>query len=140
MRTRCLLAGALLLALFGSAAAQAPACSGAQQRKLVAELLLGRNIGDRLGVSQRDFAQFVDREISRRFPDGATILDASGRYYDAARKKTLREPSKLVMIVLPQGAQDQDKLDAIMTAYRIRFRQQSVGLILREACVSFQTQ
>ena len=138
MSRRFILGASLLLAWNCGASGQTSTCAGAQQRKLVAELLFGRNIDERIGVSQRAFAQFVDREINPRFPDGATILDASGRYFDTTRKKTVREPSKMVLIVLPNGAQDQDKLDAIMAAYKTRFRQQSVGIIVRDACVSFQ--
>jgi hypothetical protein len=133
-----ILAVALLFCLCGDRVpAQGSACAGTQARKLVAELLFGRNIGDRPGVSESAFAAFVAREIDPRFP-GATIIDASGRYFDTTRQRRVRERIKLVIIVLPDGAQEHAKLEAVAAAYKTRFRQQSVGLIVREACVSFQ--
>ena len=49
----------------------------------------------------------------------------------------MREPSKLVQIVLPGKAEDIERLNEIAEAYKKRFRQQSVGIIVRSACVSF---
>jgi hypothetical protein len=42
-----------------------------------------------------------------------------------------------VHIVLPGHADDLERLNAIAEAYKARFRQQSVGIVLRSACVSF---
>ena len=103
----------------------------------MAELLFGRNIGDRLGVSETQWARFVDREISPRFPDGLTVLDAKGAWRDTARNTIVHEPSKVVEIVLPGKPDDVDELNRIAQAYKARFRQQSVGIVIRAACVSF---
>jgi hypothetical protein len=135
-----LLAAALALPLLldpGGAAAQAPQCRAPQQPHQIAELLLGRNIGDRLGVSEKSFARFLEREIVPRFPDGLTVLDSVGHWRDRARKRPVRERGKLVHIVLPGHDDDLERLNAIAEAYKTRFRQQSVGIILRSACVSF---
>lgn len=119
------------------ATAQLLACGGDQKPQQVAELLFGRKIGDRLGVSERAFARFVDREIVPRFPDGLNVLSSEGRYRDQARNRLVREPSKTVQIVLPGKPDDVARLTEIAEAYKSRFRQQSVGVILRPACVSF---
>jgi hypothetical protein len=121
----------------GIAHAQSPTCAGAQKPRQVAELLFGRKIGDRVGVSARDFARFVDREIAPRFPDGLTVLDASGEWNDAARNAIVHEPSKLVEIVLPGNPDDLDRLGAIAEAYKRQFHQRSVGIVTRAACISF---
>ena len=78
---------ALLLAGMASGCASlAPqACAPGQQAMLSAELLFGRKIGDRIGVSEADFRRFVDQEVTPRFPDGLTILDATGQYRDNER-------------------------------------------------------
>jgi hypothetical protein len=41
------------------------------------------------------------------------------------------------MIVLPGHDDDAPRLQAVIDAYKARFKQQSVGLIIREACVAF---
>ena len=127
----------LALVLAGSAGAQLLDCRGGQRPTEVAELLFGRNIGNRVGVSEAAWARFVDREIVPRFPDGLTVFNASGRWRDRKRDRVVREPSKIVQIVLPGTPEDVARLNEIAEAYKRRFKQQSVGVIVRPACVSF---
>jgi hypothetical protein len=98
-------------------------------------MLFGRNIGERVGVSEAAFRRFVDEELTPRFPDGLTVVDAQGQYRDGA--VLIREPSKLVLIALPNAADAQARLKAASEAYKRRFNQQSVGLIISRSCVSF---
>jgi len=133
-----LLCGFILLnAVETGALAQSPVCRGAQQSKQVAELIFGRDIGNRVGVSESDWARFVAREMTPRFPDGLTVTDAIGQWRDRNNGRIVREPSKHVEIVLPGNVDDATRLDAIVAAYKREFRQQSVGVIVRAACVSF---
>jgi hypothetical protein len=127
----------LLLALGGCASLPAQLCTGDHKSVVTAELLFGRNIADRVGVSEQAFARFVDAEITPRFPAGLTVLNATGQWRDTERHTTVREPSKVVQIVLPGAADDQSRLNAIIAAYKTRFRQQSVGLVTRPACAAF---
>ncbi|MGH6670604.1 MAG: DUF3574 domain-containing protein [Xanthobacteraceae bacterium] len=102
-----------------SAAAQAAAlaCRGAQKSELIAQLLFGRDIGHRVGVSEAAWQRFVAQEITPRFPRGLTVIGATGQWRDRADRKTVREPSYLVMIALPGKSEDQARLDAIVAAY-----------------------
>jgi hypothetical protein len=127
----------LALAWSGGAEAQSSECRGGQTPREVAELLFGRKIGDRLRVSEAQWGRFVDREISPRFPDGLTVFDAKGEWRDTARKTIVHEPSKVVEIVLPGKPDDVEQLNRIAQAYKTIFRQQSVGIVIRGACVSF---
>jgi len=137
----------ILLSLFGAClfaagqpvAAQTPAlsCTGALRSQQVAELLFGRDIGHRRGVSDSGFAHFVARELTPRFPDGLTITDATGQWRGPASGRLVREATKRVEIVLPGHVDDQARLDAVVTACKREFRQQSVGVIVQWACVSF---
>ena len=130
---------ALLLAgmTSGCAGLASQACKPGQQAMLSAELLFGRKIGDQVGVSEAAFRRFVDEEVTPRFPDGLTILDASGQYRDRERGTLIREPSKLIQIATLDEAANRDKLTAIAEAYKRRFDQQSVGVILKPVCASF---
>jgi hypothetical protein len=125
----------LALALTSSAGAQLLDCRGGQRPTEVAQLLFGRNIGNRIGVSESAWTRFLDREIVPRFPDGLTVFDATGRYRVANR--VAREPSKIVEIALPGTPEDIVRLNEIVEAYKTRFKQKLVGLIVRPACVSF---
>jgi Protein of unknown function (DUF3574) len=128
---------ALALAFVGGADAQLVDCLGGQKPTQVAELMFGRNIGSRVGVNEGDWSRFVDREIISRFPKGLTVFNAAGQWRDQASNRIIREPSKVVQIVLPGQVEDIARLNEIVEAYKRRFRQQSVGMIVRPACVSF---
>ena len=128
---------ALVLALAGGADAQLVDCLGGQRPTQVAELMFGRNIGSRIGVSEGDFGRFVDREIMSRFPNGLTVFNAAGQWREQASDKIVREPSKIVQIVLPGRVDDVARLNEVVEAYKARFKQHSVGMIVRPACVSF---
>ena len=134
---RGLLALCGVLALAAPVDAQTLICRTGAQSTAVAELLFGRKIGDRIGVTEAAWGRFLDREVSPRFPDGLTVVDAAGQWRDQTRKRVIREPSKVVTIVLKDAAGDQERIDQIVTAYKHRFRQQAVGVIIRPACVSF---
>jgi Protein of unknown function (DUF3574) len=127
----------LAVMIGGSADAQSIECHGALKPQQVAELLFGRRIGDHGIVSEGAWRRFVAREITPRFPDGLTILEARGQWRNPANKRIIRERSNVVLIVLPGNVEDQDRLGEVAEAYKRQFRQQSVGIIVRPACVSF---
>jgi hypothetical protein len=133
------LLAAMLLVLLpgGSALAQPLACSAPQKSQQVVDLLFGRKIGDRIAVTEAQWARFVDREITPRFPDGLTVFDARAQWRDPSRNRIVGEPSKVVTIVLPGKPEDAERLAEIAEAYKKRFKQRSVGMVLRPACVSF---
>jgi hypothetical protein len=88
-------AGLLLAAGFVGASAQPMLqCSAPQKAGVIAELMFGRKVDDRIAVTEKRWARVVDREITPR-------------------------------------------LGQIIEAYKTRFRQQSVGLIIRAACIAF---
>lgn len=141
---RILLAGfsiAVLIATAADSSAQTAgqSCHGNQHIRKVAELLFGRDVGNHLAVSNAAWAHFVARELTPRFPDGLTVSDALGQWRDRQSGNIVREPSKRVEIVLPgnANADDDAKLDAVVAAYKHAFHQQSVGIIVRTACVAF---
>ena len=121
----------------GAAEAAALTCHGAQKPELVAQLLFGRDIGHRLGVSEAAWEEFLAGEITPRFPEGLTVINATGQWRDPSGWQVRREPSKIVIIVLPGKGDDQARVDAIVAAYKRRFHQQSVGVIVQPACASF---
>jgi hypothetical protein len=122
-----------LVAGFGSAAAHpALRCTGAQKPWMVAELLFGRS-----RTSDKAWARFLATEITPRFPDGLTVLDGRGQWRGRGSSRIIKERSTVVMIAMPPSAHNNARLQAIIEAYKVRFRQRSVGLILRPACVSF---
>ena len=113
-----------------------PACPAGQQRLRTAQLFFGRNIDGQPGVSEAAFHRFVDEELTPRFPDGLTILDGGGQWR-GPENKLIREASKVVLIVLPKGGDGGQRVEAVRTAYKTRFHQDSVLLITQASCVAF---
>jgi Protein of unknown function (DUF3574) len=61
-------------------------------------------------------------------------MNAAGEWRDEASNG---EPSKVVQIVLPGEGDDIARLNEIAAVYKRRFKQHSVVMIVRPACVSF---
>jgi hypothetical protein len=131
--TLCL---AVTLAVSGQAVAWSQGCRGNQQSMLAAELFFGRTMPGGGFVGEAAWARFLAREITPRFPDGLTVFDAAGQWRDRAGRIN-RQASKVVLIVFRDDPQRQESLDAIAGAYRRRFKQQSVGIVVKPACASF---
>jgi hypothetical protein len=127
---------AFLAAQITVASAQGLSCTLPQKPMLEIDLLFGRNVSGRLGVTDKRWTAFLAREVTPRFPDGLTVFDAYGQWRDGKRKTIVREQSKIVRIITTD-ADAQAKIDAVVEAYKRRFHQQSVGVVTRPACVSF---
>jgi hypothetical protein len=125
-----------LLTLTGCASLP-PACVAPAEWMASAELLFGRNVGGRLAVSDAAFAGFLASEITPRFPDGLTVLDAKGQWHDGDTNRLIHEPSKLVLIIFRDDPARRLAIAAIADAYKRRFIQHSVLTSIRTACVSF---
>src|SRR5262249_18372093 len=119
------------------AGTQAIACNAPQRPMQQIELMFGRNIGGHLRVGEAAWSRFLAREITPRFPDGLTVLDAAGQWRARVGGRLVREPSKMVIIVAADDAPVRDRITAIVAAYKQRFRQRSVGVISRSVCASF---
>jgi hypothetical protein len=128
---------AVLLSVLAACAGPQLPCHGVQRSAAVADLMFGHNIGHRRGVSEAAWRQFLAREVTPRFPAGLTVVHATGQWRDTDTGRVVREPSKIVTVVLNDRIGDEAKIDAIVEAYKQRFRQQAVGVVVRPACVAF---
>ena len=141
MKTLAALAGVLALSACATTGSGV-LCSAASQAGTTAELYFGRNFGfgqhagDRPDVSDADWRTFLDEEVTPRFPDGLTVMDAAGQWRGESGAID-REASKVLVIVLPGRPDDRPRLDAVREAYKRRFRQEAVMLVERRACVAF---
>jgi hypothetical protein len=111
-------------------------CPAGQSRATTAELVFGRNIGERLGVSDDDWRQFLDQDVTPRFPDGFSVMDVQGQWR-ASNGVLIKEPSKVIYLILDGGPDDPAKISGIREAYKRRFKQEAVLLVTKAACVSF---
>lgn len=134
MRIAACLGLALWLAGTGFASA---ACPQGQVPAREVRLYLGRNIAGQPGVSEADFTAFLDAEVTPRFPDGLTVLDAQGRWRSGSGAIE-SEASKVLVLIFPARERQADLgAQAIRDAYRRVFSQESVLMTSQEVCASF---
>jgi hypothetical protein len=131
------LAAVAFLMIASAAPAQELACPAAGKAMLRAELYFGRNIGGKLGVSEREWARFLARELTPRFPSGLTVIDGQGQWRGPSGS-IVREPSKIVVLFVADGASEREHIARAAAAYKKRFKQDSVAVVTRAVCVDFQ--
>ena len=76
-------------------------------------------------VSEAAWQRFCDKHVSAAFPDGYTVLDATGYWRSA------RERSKVILIVAPPDARE--KVLSVAGQYRKEFDQSAVLISSSEA-------
>ncbi|MFE0458182.1 DUF3574 domain-containing protein [Kitasatospora sp. NPDC058965] len=89
-------------------------------------------------VTEQEFQEFVDAEITSRFPAGLTIEQARGQYRDA-HGVIEHERSYVVSLVYPSptGRAAGAAIEEIRRSYDQRFAQESVGRVDEPVKASF---
>jgi uncharacterized protein DUF3574 len=134
--SRWIIAGSLAaISLFANTLAIA--CNAPQRPMQQVELMFGRNVAGHGRVGEAAWSRFLAREITPRFPDGLTVLEAAGQWRDPGGRGAVRELSKLVLIVTADNAAARDQIATIVAAYKQQFGQRSVGVISHSVCAAF---
>jgi hypothetical protein len=130
--------GAALAIAGCNAAPVAGACLLARQKPMVSvDFYFGRDIAGRGPLTDAEWADFAAREITKRFPDGFSVLDGGGQWRDPESGTVTREASKIVRVVVPGGGNVSARVEAVSLAYRQQFHQQAVGVVSAPVCAAF---
>jgi hypothetical protein len=89
------------------------------------------------GISEAAWRDFLDKEVTPRFPDGLSVLDVYGQWQGKQETAPERLHSKLLVIDYPDTADNRSKIEAIRTAWKRRTGDQSVLRVTQPADVSF---
>ncbi|HWL86778.1 MAG TPA: DUF3574 domain-containing protein, partial [Polyangiaceae bacterium] len=100
------------------------------------ELIFGTDRLNQPPVTQAQFQNFVDTEITPRFPDGFSIIDVLGQF-QTANGTIEKEPSKLLIVFNDGSKTPSDKLEALRNKYKQLFQQESVLRTDSPMCVAF---
>jgi hypothetical protein len=118
-----------------SSVAQADAQSNAEEQQhtntklfVRTELFFGTDKPDGSEISKDEFRRFLKEEITRRFPDGLTVLTGTGQFRDAENDKIIREKSMVLILLYPLDKREEshEKIEQIRKSYKERFKQLSV--------------
>lgn len=100
------------------------------------ELFFGATLNNGQSLADEDWQSFVDEEVTPRFPEGLTELAGRGQWRRPDGVIT-REPSRVLLIWYSHATNKDADIEAIRTAYKMRFKQMSVMRIDGVNCVSF---
>ena len=129
---------ALTVGLSACAGPPRPLCApGVGSPLVVFTLYLGRAIPGRVDLTDKEWQSFLDGTVTPALPNGYTILDANGAWMNPVTRKTIKEPSKILVAALPQAPDSLAAINRIRTAYQITFHQQLVGMTVAPACGTF---
>ena len=74
-------------------------------------------------VPEEAWRRFCDKHVSAAFPDGYTVLDATG-YWRSGPDVTGKERTKVILVIAPAG--DRGKMLSIARRYQEEFDQEAV--------------
>jgi hypothetical protein len=89
------------------------------------------------GMAEMRWRAFLDKEVTPRFPDGLTVLDANGQWRDRGSNVTDRIYTKVLVVLYEDTPANRASIDAIRLAWKASTHDQSVLLATTPVDVSF---
>lgn len=91
------------------------------------ELYFGTGKPDGTAVTDEEWSGFLAEEITPRFPEGFTVLEAYGQFKDSGGN-IVKEKSRCVILLYAKKnrAVNSVRVEQIRTAYKRQFQQESV--------------
>lgn len=116
-----------------------PAHPGQTQGWVDTKLYFGLGLADHPdnGVSEAQWRDFLDKEVSSRFPAGLSVVDVYGQWQGKNQTTPERLRSKMLIIDYPDTADNRARIEAIRAAWKQRTGDQSVLRVTEPADVSF---
>ena len=103
------------------------------------KLYFGLGLADQPGnrVSEAQWRDFLDKEVTPRFPDGLSVVDLYGQWQGKNQSSPERLRSKMLIVDYRDTQQNRDKIEAIRAAWKQRTGDQSVLRVTGPVDVSF---
>ncbi len=77
-------------------------------------------------IDPETWRAFLDAEVTPRFPDGFSVLDAYGQWRGRESGRIGRLDSKVIVILHPDAPDARERVEALRRAFKTRFGQDSV--------------
>jgi len=88
-------------------------------------------------VNEKRWREFLDREVTPRFPDGLSVFDIYGQWRTQGQSHIERLHSKVVMLLHADAPKQRADIDAIRAAWKKETGDLSVLRVTQPADVSF---
>jgi hypothetical protein len=89
------------------------------------------------GVSEAAWRDFLDKEVTSRFPAGLSVVDIYGQWQGKEEKAPERIRSKMLIVDYLGTADNNRRIEAIRAAWKQKTGDQSVMKVTQPADVSF---
>jgi hypothetical protein len=89
------------------------------------------------GVSEAAWRDFLDKEVTPRFPAGLSVVDVYGQWQSKTETAPERIRSKLLVIDYEDTPENRARIDQIRSAWKQRTGDDSVLMVTEPADVSF---
>ena len=89
------------------------------------------------GVSEAAWRDFLDNEVTPRFPGGLSVIDVYGQWQGKQESTPERIRSKVLVIDYPATPANSARIEAIRVAWKKLTGDQSVMRVTQPADVSF---
>jgi hypothetical protein len=127
--------GVTLMQMEAPASAENTECTAPARAQVRHELVFGTARAHGVPLGEDEWQSFIDSVVTPRFPDGLTVLNASGQWRGAGG--VTKEQARILVIWHDRLPSRDADIEAIRSAYKERFDQQSVLRIDSVSCVSF---
>ena len=89
-------------------------------------------------VSEEEWQSFLADAVTPHFPDGLTVIDARGQWFDTTEGRLYRESTKVLNVLVPaDGVEDSvAAVRDISDRYKTQFDQQAVFHTSLPACAA----
>jgi hypothetical protein len=98
---------------------------------------LGPSGAPEKGVSEAAWRDFLDKEVTPRFPAGLSVVDVYGQWQGKQQKSPEHIRSKMLIIDYPNTPANDQRIEAIRAAWKKLTGDQSVMKVTQPANVSF---
>ena len=89
------------------------------------------------GVPDSAWREFLDKEVTPRFPSGLSVIDVYGQWQGKEQKVPERVRTKLLVIDYPDNTDNRARIEAIRLAWKKKTGDQSVLKVTQPADISF---
>jgi hypothetical protein len=89
------------------------------------------------GISEAKWREFLDKEVTPRFPAGLSVVDVYGQWMGKGQHAPERLRSKMLIIDYADSQENRNKIDAIRSAWKQQTGDQSVLRVTEPVDVSF---
>ena len=100
------------------------------------ELLFGLSKPNHAAITEGEFQHFIDQNVTPLFPEGLTLLSATGQFKND-HEVVVKEGAKLLLLLYPVNPENHRNVERIRQAYKTMFQQESVLRVDDRSCVSF---